>query len=619
MKKQLLCFVLTVAMMFAMMSPIVVATGEDSSSDPVIVDTSATTESETSAETTSATESSTPAETTSATESSTATETTSATESSTAEETTSATESSTPEETTSATESSTAEETTSATESSTPEETTSATESGTSEETTGESKVENIVYVAESNGVKYTSIQEAINAATDGVETTVTLLQSVTLVGESIEIPPTKKIVLDLGGYTLTGVPTPEFLTPEYIEKEKGYRVIGVSQLYDEATKATKLDENGNPIFAELTIQNGTVVCDCQQLQQGTTEYAIDTIRNHGNLTIKDAKIINKSIPGQLGYAVDNHSGFASATVALENSKIEALGSGYCDGVRQYDIAQSLYDNNLIIDESSDVSTIWVQNVPDPYSLVKQAVSKAIHKVDNQNHAGYFSDISGALGVAAHPGETVIVLKDCSFSQYIAVQEGVILDLNGKIVSTQKFLYCEGDLIDSSDGKGGVIVKRYLEVAPNNSYIPLYDEELGGYRFFNCSVRFGRDAVTHKPDWSYLAMLDFTNMNAYELLATGETGLTLNATISLRENENATETTVIDWMLATESMIAYANEQLSTSNAIKQTVGVLLSGLNEFEGWNLTVEIYLESVDVCFYRTSGPKSTTIPVTSTTTN
>ena len=580
MKKQLLCFVLTIAILFTTVSHKVMATGEDIYSNAGISDTTSTTETVSPEATTSTTETVSP------------------------EATTSTTETVSPEVTTSTTETVSPEATTSTTETVSPEATTSTTENvdTPSEEVT--------TYVAESNGQKFTSLQEAIDAAEDGVVTTITLLGDVTLVGESIEIPPAKKITLDLDNYTITGVPT----------EEEGYKVIEVAQQFKDENK------NESAFFAELTIKNGTVVCDCGQLQQGTIDYAIDTIRNHGNLTIENATIINNSIPDQLGYAIDNHSGFATTTVTVKSSNIEAYGSGYCDGIRQYDIAQMHYDNNLIIDDYSNVSTIWVQTVADPYSLVKQAVSKAIHKVDNQNHAGYFSDVTGALGVAAHPGETVIVLKDSSMPMAgYMVQQGVTLDLNGKSISCfLVYLMASSVIVDSADGEGSVSANSFIFSSYDFPQMPLYDKEVGGYRFFDYSVKFGRDIKTYDPAWYLLAKIDFTNVKAYELLATGESQITFACDISFQTSDSAEKTTIPHWRIETAKLQEYAQNaiaQMNSGTEVTAVLGVLITGLEAINGGKLYANLYIEATTTTgFEKSSGEKTFAVNITdSTTTN
>ena len=283
--------------------------------------------------------------------------------------------------------------------------------------------------------------------------------------------------------------------------------------------------------------------------------------------------------------------------------------------------------DNIISVENCNEFVICKQIHPDDDQYQQgpaNAVAKVYYMLKNEpgrNYAGYTMNLSTALTFNETSNDVilkkVVLLEDCSISNLV-VDNGVIFDVNGYVVSASRRCIVDGEVIDSQNGKGGIVARIFMIDSIQTLCMPLYDNDMDGYRFFNYSVRFGRDATTHKPDWSYLAMLAFTNMKAYELLATGEAGLTLNATISLKENENA-DATVIDWRLSKESMIAYANEQLATGSAVKQTVGVKLSGLNEFEGWILTVELYLESIDACFYKTSGPKSATIPVASTTTN
>ena len=567
MKRQLLCLVLTVAMIFTMISHTVVATGEENPSDPMVVDSSATSESETSAETSSTAETEAPAETS------------------------------------------------------------SSNESRTPEETTGESNAVDTVYVAESNGVKYTSIQAAIDEAPDvipdltmsAVATTITLLTDVTLVGESIVIPPTKMIILDLNDHILTGIPT-----AESIRKENGYKVIEVAQQFKDASKNETdyvlLGRIKIFIYAELTIQNGTIVCDCteSELTQGTIDYAIDTIRNHGDLTIIDATIENKALPGQLGFAVDNHSGFADTYVTIKSSAIISSGSDYCESIRQYDV-QINYHNNIDISEDSVVSSICVQKETDEDVPLKNAVAKATYKdTDGQYYTEYCKNVYDALGYTYEPGDKVVVLQDSEEVRTLTHFPGVILDLNGKRVTIKRSFDSEGEIVDSADGEGLLIAKTFEFYSAPALSMPLYDKEAGGYRFFNYSIQFAYDKKQFPGFWYFLAKIDFTNVKGYELLATGESRMTFACDVSWQASDSAERSQPIYWTIEPEVLIESAQNAIDQMNAGQNVVaamGVLISGLEAINGGNLYMNLYVvdETVVTGFKKSSGERKFPVSV------
>lgn len=184
--------------------------------------------------------------------------------------------------------------------------------------------------VASVNGVEHTDLQEAIDAAAAG--DTVTLLSDVTL-DEGIVIAADDKITLDLAGYTITGTPA----------EAKAFAVITNK--------------------GELTITgNGTILCDHHLA--GSTAYAVNTITNAGKLTVENGVIENKSTASnQIGYAIDNNSTSADATVIIEGGEVKASGSGYYDGIRQF--CNSLTNENSVTVNGGSVSTIWMQNPSD--------------------------------------------------------------------------------------------------------------------------------------------------------------------------------------------------------------------------------------------------------------
>ena len=176
----------------------------------------------------------------------------------------------------------------------------------------------------------YLSLQAAIDAATEGQ--TVTIVSDLALT-EGVTVAADKSIFIDLNGKTITGTP----------DEAKAYAVI--------TNKGT------------LTIQGeGAIVCN--HTLAGSTSYAVNTIVNSGYLTIDGATIENKSIAQyQIGYAIDNNSTSADAVVTVVSGKVTASGSLYYDGIRQF--CNSMTNENSVVVEGGEVSTIWMQNPSD--------------------------------------------------------------------------------------------------------------------------------------------------------------------------------------------------------------------------------------------------------------
>ena len=418
----------------------------------------------------------------------------------------------------------------------------------------------------------------------------------------------------------------------QLIKEEKGYRVIGVSQEFNDDKTATAKDKiTGEYIYAELTIQNGTVVCDYTQsnLTQGTIDYAIDAVRNHGKLTIINATIENNSVPDQLGFAVDNHSGYAPAYLTIKNSIITISGSDWCEAVRQYKGGSS-YSNNLYIEDCNEF-IICVQTERDDHSLLSPAKAQAkVYSTDayGRDCVSYYSSLGTALSIAQKPEDKVVVLKKCE-EQSLAIPIGVTLDLNGNE------LYCmmltvmgSGEVIDSSDGEGflNTMVFYHFPYGDSKSYsstyMPLYDDDddVKGYRFFSYEVQFGYDKNKYDPKWYFLAQIIFNNAYAYELLETEKSKITFGCDISFQTSDSAEIITIPHCQVGATTVSQYAAmalRQIADGKTPTATLGVLISDLDVISGGQLHIEVYVESViksgvsTTGFVKSSGQKTLTI--------
>ena len=183
-----------------------------------------------------------------------------------------------------------------------------------------------VAAVAEVNGTNYATLQEAVK-----VGGTVKVLQNIVLT-ETVTINADKTVVLDLNGKTVTGTPT----------EAKAYAVI---------------TNKGN-----LTIMNGSIVCN--HILAGSTGYAVNTITNCGTLTIDGATIKNESTADfQIGYAIDNNSTSTNAVLVVNSGVVEASGSNYYDGIRQF-CNSEVRENSVTINDG-EVSSLWMQNPSD--------------------------------------------------------------------------------------------------------------------------------------------------------------------------------------------------------------------------------------------------------------
>lgn len=109
----------------------------------------------------------------------------------------------------------------------------------------------------------------------------------------------------------------------------------------------------------------------------------------------------------------------------------------------------------------------------------------------------------------------------------LEIPSGVTLDLNGhKLTCKSLIVNPNGSLIDSSEGKGALICKKPI-FSNIDEYLPLYDSKVSGYRLYSYTVSTSQEtAKTYGKDFNI--QLKFKNDDAYDLMATGKSGLEMD-------------------------------------------------------------------------------------------
>ncbi len=109
----------------------------------------------------------------------------------------------------------------------------------------------------------------------------------------------------------------------------------------------------------------------------------------------------------------------------------------------------------------------------------------------------------------------------------LMIPDGVTIDLNGhKLTCDSFFATAKASLIDSSGGKGVLVVNDPI-FSSMEEYIPLYDAKVSGYRLFHYEVQTSQ---TRAGDYGrkFSVTLDFDNDDAYDVLASGTSGLEID-------------------------------------------------------------------------------------------
>ncbi len=109
---------------------------------------------------------------------------------------------------------------------------------------------------------------------------------------------------------------------------------------------------------------------------------------------------------------------------------------------------------------------------------------------EDGNLIGEYTTISEAMRAAAE-GQTLLLQADISDTNVI-LPTGVSLDLNGYVLTADSVLaYSSSAIIDTSEDARGLLKINDTDgnmICADNSQLPVYDAEAGGYRFFAIDV-----------------------------------------------------------------------------------------------------------------------------------
>ena len=167
-----------------------------------------------------------------------------------------------------------------------------------------------ITPVAQIGDVKYNTLAEAVAAVpTDGTQTTITMIDNETIVGNSgVTIAANQNVVLDLNGKTVTG----------NTDSETTYALItnkGTLTIQDNTD--TNKDGSGTGRI-EVYPTNPWVYSEANP-----GGYASNLIRNEGTLTVESGYLYNNGT-GSATYAIDNYS---AGKVTINGGKIDTAKS----------------------------------------------------------------------------------------------------------------------------------------------------------------------------------------------------------------------------------------------------------------------------------------------------
>lgn len=120
------------------------------------------------------------------------------------------------------------------------------------------------------------------------------------------------------------------------------------------------------------------------------------------------------------------------------------------------------------------------------------------------------------------------------------VPAGVTLDLNGKTITATVAALAYGDIIDTAETVGGIKIDtdKIVHLQPGNTYMPLYDTATGCYKFFEYTIDAQQNASNISDGkMQYAFSINFANEEAYALIVTGASKLTVSVTFTWDEHD----------------------------------------------------------------------------------
>lgn len=313
---------------------------------------------------------------------------------------------------------------------------------------------ENCQHVAAIGATHYETLQDAVDAVSNGTQTTITLLHSAS--GNGVIIPSGSKITFDLGGFTydINGETVGSSGT-----KTNGFQLLRDSNITFKngtitSTKAKILIQN----YSNLTLDGVTL--NGAQLT-GSAPYTLSN--NFGDTVIKDSTIIAASN----GYAFDvyywpkNGYGDGLSVTVEGNSEITGKIEYGSDGTDTGKVAEKASLNikggtftgslNTYGLDDSDATGInitggnfqatdtakWEEYVQDGMKLESgSVVINADTAVAQIGSVGY-GTLQAALD-AAQDDDTVKLLKNVELTDGVNIDKKVELDLNGFTITNAK-------------------------------------------------------------------------------------------------------------------------------------------------------------------------------------
>lgn len=360
--------------------------------------------------------------------------------------------------------------------------------------------------VAKVNGVSYSSLQEAINAAQDGE--TVTLLTDAT---EDVTVAAGKNVTLDLDGKTLTNTNARKAtltIAKDATATVKNGNVIGGSSYYTIDNYGTSTFEGiaataGNTVSSmvrnagTLTIESGSYAggLNVVKSEEGSTlainggkfelSYASSqgytgVIFNYGNATITGGEFICSASYVKWAHpqcvatgVVDGYTSSTKITGGTFTNTFKDTTQNIFHGVGKatsdnFEVAGGTFNKSVSSGYFADGLTCSSKNPDGTYGI-----ATAIAQIGSDR----YTSLQAAINAVSKKPKTIQLLNDTMENVTINASKQITLDLNGHILNggtgTAKAAILNKGTVtitDTSAGKTGTIKRDDQGVAGETSY-----------------------------------------------------------------------------------------------------------------------------------------------------
>ena len=166
------------------------------------------------------------------------------------------------------------------------------------------------------------------------------------------------------------------------------------------------------------------------------------------------------------------------------------------------------------------------------FNVIGMSINNNIKSaIRNENTFKEYDSVTEALN-EVKSGEKIKLYQDVEIAS-LNIPKGVTLDIAGKTLTTETIATSTNAiLIDSSDGNGKVITKdaTSLSLQEGNTQMPLWDSNEQCFKLYNHVIDI--KGVKYSSEKLKLGLaMDFSNMEAYNILSQDNTGITFKTKI----------------------------------------------------------------------------------------